>query len=856
MIVTSGMAAPFVRALALCASAATSASRPLRIGSLGSSKIVKTALIRPSLEAWLRPHVIVVAVASGTLANARALIEDEGITDARAIADFNELVAATDIDCVYIALPNGLHHEWAMRSMIAGKHVIVEKALAPSAAQAAQLVHLARQQHVVLMEGLAYVHHPLAARMRAVFSSGVLGVPQSIHGEFPVSATKYNQRGSRYNSTMSGGATADLGGYVMSVIFVLTGAWPRVLSARADRWKGDSLIDEAMRGTFMAADHLLGTFSWSLREKTTRSKLTVRGTHGELHATNFQSPHAGGGFSVSPATNEDARTPSNPARKQYIMGSRLEKRSSYAMQLEAFCRLVSTPANERNFTATVGLQASTGEAPWRLAKVLDDVYAKSLMRTPTLAQLAVSRRDLRSVTTALQGADAMAVCDGFAPAPPIWPELSAELPAVLRRPCREEEWPARHQQAPPCKSNFSDNWSARQFQQLHEHGYMMLRGLVAPPLLHAVDEVLRRVNITWLPAVHGSHVESQPHRLKGELSKMRPPVLPGSNPQTKSVWVRSQQLQLETEALLEQMAGVFYVACQVLLSVKTTMAEGTPYRRWLVENGTTIFVHVNSNLPGSIYQNPHVDAIDASRLSRDAATAATSGNELTIDVPLVDVHSALQGPIELWPGSQRIPFGRLMPRPCQFSKMSGHDRQYLQCFPFVNARMGTMPSVLPLTSTGDALVRWPFTWHRGTPNRSPQARTMLTFIFQRKRMPGLKEHGCSRSSSAARGAAQKGAQQMSPNPIPVPPAAQNLGTGAKRDTPSTSADTASDFSDMTEPVYKKAKIVDMQTKFKNFMLTEMGVTDGFASSVSAEIVKRATDTNAFHPFARKMFMEE
>ena len=99
---------------------------------------------------------------------------------------------------------------------------------------------------------------------------------------------------------------------------------------------------------------------------------------------------------------------------------------------------------------------------------------------------------------------------------------------------------------------------------------------------------------------------------------------------------------------------------------------------------------------------------------------------------------------------------------------------------------------------------------------------------------------------------------VSPPPATIqnPPAAQNLGNGAKRQAPSSSNGEGVDFTGVTEPVEKKAKIVDIEAKLKNYMVVEMGLMENFAATVSAEIVELAQEKDAFHPFARKMFMGE
>src|SRR5215472_19080745 len=101
-------------------------SSPLRIGILGTAKIARqfVAGVRPSAE------VEIVAVASRDAGKAAGFASELGIP--RHYACYDSMLAASDIDAIYIPLPNGLHAEWSIRTAQAGKHVLCEKPLAAS----------------------------------------------------------------------------------------------------------------------------------------------------------------------------------------------------------------------------------------------------------------------------------------------------------------------------------------------------------------------------------------------------------------------------------------------------------------------------------------------------------------------------------------------------------------------------------------------------------------------------------------------------------------------------------------------------------------------------------------------------
>ena len=85
---------------------------------------------------------------------------------------YDDLLADPDVEAVYIPLPNHLHAEWTLRAAAAGKHVLCEKPLALTAAQAAEMVEGCEPPGVLLMEAFMYRLHPLWRRVRELVDGG------------------------------------------------------------------------------------------------------------------------------------------------------------------------------------------------------------------------------------------------------------------------------------------------------------------------------------------------------------------------------------------------------------------------------------------------------------------------------------------------------------------------------------------------------------------------------------------------------------------------------------------------------------------------------------------------------------
>ncbi|MBV9535219.1 MAG: Gfo/Idh/MocA family oxidoreductase, partial [Solirubrobacterales bacterium] len=100
----------------------------------------------------------VVAVASRIRDGAERFAREHGI--GRAVAGYEALLDDPEIEVVYIPLPNGLHVEWAVRALQAGKHVLCEKPLGRRAGEVRLAFDVAEREGRLLMEAFMYRHHP------------------------------------------------------------------------------------------------------------------------------------------------------------------------------------------------------------------------------------------------------------------------------------------------------------------------------------------------------------------------------------------------------------------------------------------------------------------------------------------------------------------------------------------------------------------------------------------------------------------------------------------------------------------------------------------------------------------------
>ena len=122
-------------------------------------------------------NAMVTAVASRDAGRSREFIrklqsEFPFAASPAALGSYEELLAAPNVDAVYIPLPTGLRKEWVLRAAAAGKHVVCEKPCGVSAADVQEMTDTCRQHRVQFMDGVMFMHNPRLARVREVLDDG------------------------------------------------------------------------------------------------------------------------------------------------------------------------------------------------------------------------------------------------------------------------------------------------------------------------------------------------------------------------------------------------------------------------------------------------------------------------------------------------------------------------------------------------------------------------------------------------------------------------------------------------------------------------------------------------------------
>lgn len=263
-----------------------------------STAAINRALI-PAIRASNRSELV--AVASRDAQRAAEYAGEWSIRDS--YGGYEDLLAAPDVDVVYISLPNSLHAEWTIRAAEAGKHILCEKPLALTVSDVDHMVEAARRNNVVLFEGFMYRHHPQTLQLQELIRDGAVGDVRLVRATF---AFYLDRPGDvRFDPDLGGGSLWDVGCYPVSFAQAVMGAAPREVFG----WQriGDTGVDFTFGGQMRYGDGRLALFDSSL-ETSFRAWAEVAGSEGILWLDHPWKPSREGPAAIRLIRDEGSQT--------------------------------------------------------------------------------------------------------------------------------------------------------------------------------------------------------------------------------------------------------------------------------------------------------------------------------------------------------------------------------------------------------------------------------------------------------------------------------------------------------------------------------------------------------------------
>jgi len=290
----------------------------VRIGVLGAARIAPAAIVEP---ARVCSEAELVGIAARDRDRANAFAAKHGVP--HVFDSYADLLADPGIDAIYNPLPNGLHAEWTIAALEAGKHVLCEKPFTSNTQEAEEVAAVADRTGLVAMEAFHYRYHPLADRMRALVEDGELGALEHVEAALCFPLPKFSDI--RYQYHLGGGATMDVGTYTVHLARLLGLEEPSVASATAKLRAPD--VDRAMTAQLTFPSGHTGRITCSMwSSDVLKAFVRVRGSRGELYVINPTNPQVWHRFRVT--IDGVGHT------------ERFSRRPTYEFQLDAFTAAV------------------------------------------------------------------------------------------------------------------------------------------------------------------------------------------------------------------------------------------------------------------------------------------------------------------------------------------------------------------------------------------------------------------------------------------------------------------------------------------------------------------------------------
>lgn len=221
-------------------------------------------------------------VAVGSRSRERASDFASQYNIAKAYGSYEELANDPDVDIIYIATPHPAHKECALLCLKAGKAVLCEKPFTMDAREAEEIVNLARERKLFLMEAMWTRYKPTTIKVREWISQGAIGEVRMLKADFGFRG-EWNPQGRLLSPELGGGALLDVGIYPVSFASMIFGA-PAKVSSMAHI--GETGVDEQFSALLSYEGGKIASLSGAVRTNLVND-VWIMGTEGNIHIPNF-----------------------------------------------------------------------------------------------------------------------------------------------------------------------------------------------------------------------------------------------------------------------------------------------------------------------------------------------------------------------------------------------------------------------------------------------------------------------------------------------------------------------------------------------------------------------------------------
>ncbi len=291
-------------------------SKNIRWGILGTGNIAKQ--FARGVAAGKRGQVV--AVGSRSEATAKAYAEEFKVP--QSYGSYGELIEDSNVDAIYVSLPNSMHYEWTLEAIAAGKHVLCEKPIASNAVQAEEMFDAAQRKGVKLVEAFMYRSHPVYKEIQAKIREGAIGQLKMIRSSFCYRTTKVAGN-IRFDANLFGGALMDIGCYCINLSRFIAGQEPKTVNVVANLHFGG--VDEAACGVMQFPSGVMASFTCGMNLQADNTAY-ISGSDGYIEIpVPWKPPTEGATYVLARSTpprmdSKDAKNASTPPRQTFTVG--------------------------------------------------------------------------------------------------------------------------------------------------------------------------------------------------------------------------------------------------------------------------------------------------------------------------------------------------------------------------------------------------------------------------------------------------------------------------------------------------------------------------------------------------------
>jgi predicted dehydrogenase len=248
----------------------------LKWGIMGAGNIAK----KMANALKMTPNCQLYAVASKTPSKARMFADENGVANAY---DYQEIVNSKEIDIIYVATTHNFHFDNAKLALEHGKHVLIEKPFTVNAREARELVEIAREKNLFLMEAIWTRFLPSIKMLKKKIKDDEIGDVREFNISFGVFVgTGYEER--LKDPSLAGGVTLDMGIYPISFICYLLGELP--VDIKSMTRFSDRGVDEISNYMFRFPSGCLANICTSYNLKM-KNEAIIYGTKGFIDFPQF-----------------------------------------------------------------------------------------------------------------------------------------------------------------------------------------------------------------------------------------------------------------------------------------------------------------------------------------------------------------------------------------------------------------------------------------------------------------------------------------------------------------------------------------------------------------------------------------